>query len=249
MLTAKEVRIEISKKIANEFLPNDKIAAIAVSGSTARGGVDDYSDLEIAFFWKSEPKLEERTNPIKVLGGNITRQITPNIEYFYGVDNFSIEEFAVDFVHNLLPSFDRLIEKVHEDIDIDLKKQGLMAITSSFYPIYGNEVLESLKSKVSEYSDDYQRKVLINTKFPNLDVLKLHAFRKDFVPYYKHLSKGLTSILSCISAVNKSYFPGEKRIGWLIESFEIKPTDLHIKMEKILRGNYSDSIKNLEELI
>lgn len=248
MLTAKSARIEIAKKIICEYLPNDQIAAIAISGSTARGGVDNYSDLEIAFFWKEEPGLNERTEAINRLSGEITRQITPDIDLFFGVDNFNLKDLAVDIVHNLLPKFTRMIDDVISKVDIDLKRQALMAITSSFYPLYGEDEVQKLKENVSFYANDYQRKVFLETKLPNLGVLKLHASRKDFVPYYRHLSKGIISLLSVLCALNKVYFPGEKRVGYLIGQLKITPDSLHKRVEKIYQSDYAESILQLEEL-
>jgi predicted nucleotidyltransferase len=245
---AKRARINLAKKIANQYLPNGNIDSIAISGSTARGGVDSWSDIEIVIFWKAQPSTEDRLKPINEIKGQLTRQITPSTARFFGVENFTIGPVAIDIVHNITPIFLKLLNDTIESTDVDRKKQEILAISSSLYSLHGEELIKLIKIKTFTYALEYQKCVLMNVKLPNIEILKIHASRKDFIPFYKNLSNGIVNILDALCAVNKRYFTGEKRVAWLTEDLEIKPDNLHSRIEQIFRSGYSEGIKEIELL-
>ena len=55
MNNASKWRLELVSPIASLYAKNLKVAAVIVSGSTARGHADKYSDIEIGVFWKEPP--------------------------------------------------------------------------------------------------------------------------------------------------------------------------------------------------
>jgi hypothetical protein len=245
---AKFARQQIGIRLSRLYLPNAKIDAIALSGSTVRGGVDDWSDLELAFFWSKEPTLEERARPIREANGSVTRQITPKSQRFYGVENFNLGSLAVDVVHNLTSEFENLLISTIGENNIDPKMQEIVAVSSSFYALFGEGHIERIKRRAIDYPDEYRLEALKNLKFANLPVLKMHASRSDLIPFQRSILNGISEVLKALCAVNGRFFPGDKRTLWLIDSFVIKPADLYSRVHSILRQEPLKAIDEIEEL-
>jgi len=226
-----------------------KIEAIALSGSSARGGVDEWSDLELAVFWREPPESDERNSPLCATGGIVSRSATPKWEYFWGVDNFKAGSLCVDVVHNLSGTFDKLVKDVVEDFDTSVKKQEVVAVAASFAPLAGQSYLDSLRERCSVYHPQFQTKVLANLEFTHPTILAMHAERRDALPFRQRINQSVTDLLVGLSALNGRYFPGAKRTRWLTESLERKPANLHSRIELALAGRYEESLAAYTALV
>ncbi|MGE0174676.1 MAG: hypothetical protein AB7T49_17930 [Oligoflexales bacterium] len=247
-MDAKRARISLASRISAYYLPNEKIESIAVSGSTARGGVDDWSDLELAVFWRDPPTMEDRDIPLSKMKAVVSRQITPKNEFLWGVDNFVLGQFPIDVVHNMSTVFQKTLCEIVPKKIVEPKKQELAYISQSFEPIFGHLSLEKLKLSLGGFSSEYQQCVLEQIKFPTIGVIRTSAARGDFMHVYRNLLQGNTEILKVLCAVNGMFYPGEKRTRWLLNQFEISPANLEEKMMSLMRGDLLESCELLHTL-
>lgn len=244
----REVRMKFAHQISKYYKVFEKVEAIAVSGSTARGGCDEWSDLEIAIFWKIPPTLKVRNEVIEKLDGKVVRQITPETENFFAVDNIEVESMSVDVIHNVSDIFLKLVEDVVMNEDVSFKKQEVVAVANSFLPVYGVEFIQSLREKTKKYTQSYQLRNFNQIIPPRISLLKIYNERGDFVPFNKELILGVESLLKMLCSVNKVYYPGSKRSKWLIEFLELKPINLLERLNEVFCIRDNKSIELLEAL-
>jgi len=249
VLNATEARRKAAEWLASYYPSTENLEAIAISGSTARGGADDWSDIELAMFWKQAPAEDMRLDPIQKAGGVISRKVIADSDYFFAVENFKVGDMCFDVVHNLSARFFSLIEQVVSRNDINPKKQEVVAMASSFVGLRGEALVNTFQDRSKPYSDVFQKKVLENLEFPTPNQFNMHSERRDTIAFQKCLTNGVEQVLQALCAINRRYYPGSKRAHWLVDSLEQKPDDLLSKMEQAFFGDYNHSKKIFESLV
>jgi hypothetical protein len=248
-VNATHARKTAAEWLASFYPSTENLEAIAISGSTARGGADDWSDIELALFWKQAPSDGMRLDPIHKAGGNISRKIFSDSDYFYAVENFKIGDLCFDVVHNLSPRFFSLVDQVVNQHDTNPKKQEVVAMASCFIGLRGEALVKMFQEQSKPYSDAFQKKALEKLEFPTPNQLNIHSERRDTIAFHKCLTNGVEQMLQALCAINRRYYPGSKRAHWLVDSLELKPNDLLSKMEQVFFGDYAQSKKIFESLV
>lgn len=243
-----EARIAYARELSKLYLPNEKIQAIVVSGSTARQFSDEYSDLELAIFWKEAPLEEERNSPLKKLGAQVSRQITPDNDFFYGVDNFLVGDFAVDVVHNLCPRFQQLVESIVSAQSADTKRENLVAMCQSFFPVFGGNFVRELQS-ICLYTTEFANKLLGVLEPANIGVMTMHAQRGDVLSFQRFLCKGVEDLLRLCCILNYRFFPQPKRLKPLLSNLKTCPENFEKRILEIFRLTPTKAIEEYSSLL
>ena len=73
MNPASQWRFDLAQKIASIYAHNPPVAAVMISGSTARGHADRFSDVELGVFWDQPPTETERAVVVEQSGADLIR--------------------------------------------------------------------------------------------------------------------------------------------------------------------------------
>jgi|GEM_PF-1643893 len=243
-----EARIAYARKLSKLYLPNDKIQAIVVSGSTAREFSDEFSDLELALFWKQEPEEQERNAPLERLGAQVSRQITPDNDFFYGVDNFIVGNFAVDVVHNLSDRFQQMVESVVSAQKMDTKRENLVAMCQRFFPVWGGSYIREIQSTCL-YNTEYANKLLDALEPANIGVMTMHAHRSDVLSFQRFLCQGVEDLLRLCCILNYTFFPQPKRLKPLLANLKNCPEGFEKRILEIFLLTPQEAIEEYSNLL
>ena len=110
-------RLGLARELAALYAKNEKISAVFVAGSVARGWADEHSDLEIDILWKEDPTDEDRMAPIREANGEIVRFLEWEDNdwsevYLYKGVKMEMSHFLQRTVEKMTVKPERLVERI-----------------------------------------------------------------------------------------------------------------------------------------
>jgi hypothetical protein len=125
-------RMAEARRAAQAYQPNPKLAALAMAGSVGSGLADQFSDLELDCYWFSAPGDQDRTGPIRALGGDLTALSDYDQDEEERSEDYRLGELDVTVTNFLTGSVERFLDQVVQDADTDLvKHMHLVALQRS----------------------------------------------------------------------------------------------------------------------
>ncbi|MEV4265252.1 nucleotidyltransferase domain-containing protein [Kribbella sp. NPDC049584] len=108
-------RREAVQPVLNTFAAADGVDAVIVSGSTARGDADRWSDVEVGVFWARRPSLAERVAVADVAGAADIRTVNEGTPPWY--DHIYLgaprsDGLMVEVVHTTTPAVENMLDDV-----------------------------------------------------------------------------------------------------------------------------------------
>src|SRR5215472_10739443 len=91
-------RFALAQAVAPYYNANPKVAAVAVTGSVARGYADRFSDLDLAVFWSLAPTDQERSAIIERARGRHAQLVASHEETCWS-DTYEVDGIAIDVQH------------------------------------------------------------------------------------------------------------------------------------------------------
>jgi hypothetical protein len=244
-------RLELAKENAKRFISNPNVKAIIVTGSVALGYADDNSDIDTIVMYK-ELIPEEEYNSIvenaKNSGGDLyggtAREGFALYEYVKGI--------RCDFGHGYFEQTEKLISDMVNNPDTDETKQLLISGFVDCIPLYGEEWVNTWRLVASDYPDKLTDLILKeHLRFhPKWVLEKMVIDRNDTIYLYEILVQSIKDIICVLCALNKIYYNGKlKSTFYFIKRMNLKPANLQLRFEKILKNGDKDSVNELYELI
>ena len=145
MEAASAWREGLVRALLDAFAANPEVAAAALSGSTARGTADRWSDIEVMVFWSRPPTDEARTDAARAGGAAIRRLYAYDADEQIWCDDLSAgpEQILVEVTHCLVATaeeqLDRLLEQcVPEPLLLNFAQGVVDAV-----PAHGSELLSA----------------------------------------------------------------------------------------------------------
>lgn len=241
----------LASDIAEIYALNPKAEAVLLGGSVSRNWQDEYSDIELLIFWKEAPTDEDRNASIKKLNGEII-DFHPFEEeewaetYISRGVKFEISNFLTDTIHNV-------IKDVISCFDTDLEKQCIIAAIDNGTSLYGEQVINSMKERVSIYPDELREAMVVENIYLgnrwNNRAALLH--RQDWLMLYKVMVTVQTNLMGILFSLNRHYVP-HPAFKWQrnsLELMDITPENAIARFESVFLEEPSLSVKELESII
>ena len=181
-----EWRLDFAKTLIDKISNIKIIDSIIVGGSVARGFADEYSDLEIGFFWKEF----QRKEIIEAFQGEL---LVPLKEYIRVgecnfEDNIVVSSLQIDLCHRKSKEFRRTIHEVLEGRDLGLKSLNSCEVIESCIPLYGQNLIHKWKESLEKYPNKLRTHIIENNivYLSNGNCL-IHIYRNDLTAFYGFL--------------------------------------------------------------
>lgn len=220
-------RMEIARPVAQVYGRLEGVDWIAVSGSTARGNADEYSDLEM---WATGGSLPDLAARMAVLSGlSDTGHAAPREEAKGGMTRPEAAVISGVAVYVTVGSNNDLLS-VGLEIDKNLGTPMEAAI-ADFHDLVVLHDPKGLYRTVKQRLDDYP--VMLGTKVIGRllqEIVDLcanavpRAFRsQNWMELLHARSAGQEALLRIAFVLNRDYFPRVKDADWLLDSMAQLP--------------------------
>ncbi len=234
MNEASQWRFAFARNLASIYAANSHVAAVIVSGSTARGHADRYSDIELGVFWHRPPTDADRRSAAEAIGGDLHRLFPYDPEeevwsddYFLGRSHpdqaksgvlLEVGHYTTDYVN-------RTFDAVLRDHDPAPLKQNFIAGIVHAMPLYNTELVQEWKARAAVYPDGLRLAVV--RQHAQID----HFWRSEMwlarsenlTMLYQSFVQAQQQMLHVLLGLNKVYYFGFKWLDVIVERLEQKP--------------------------
>jgi hypothetical protein len=249
--SATQARIDLARRNAARFTEDPNVKAVMVVGSVAHGMADDNSDIDCTVFTE-RPLRQEEYEAIcaaaKESGGDL----------YYGTptDGFAVYQYVegirCDFGFETIESAERSHAEFLEQPNTDPIKQLVAGGFLDGIALYGEDWIAGWQARLAHYPDGLAAAVVRkHLRFHPYWVLeKMGRDRDEWLFFYEALLEAEQNILGILCGLNRLYHPGKvKGVAWTIGKMAIKPPELLLRLEQILRGEPGLAIGRLRELL
>lgn len=237
MNAASRWRHTFAEKIAPIYAANPHVAAVCVSGSTARGHADRYSDIELGVFWHRPPTDAERQETADAIDGDLDRLYPYDPENEVWSDAFFLGRapsgrpksgILLEVIHYTTDYLGRTFDAVLHDHDPAPLKQNFIAGVVHAIPLYNAELVHEWKARAVVYPDGLRLAVV--RRHAQID----HFWRSEMWParsgnlmmLYQSFVQAHQQMLHVLLGLNRVYYFGFKWLDVIAARLEQKPADL-----------------------
>lgn len=204
-------RIEFARSFTALWRDSGALCAI-VGGSTAKLTADQYSDLEVAVYYRDLPEDHVRRQILKSINAIESfpfKSIKPADSQIE--DNVTINDLRVDIIHCRIDMLNIWLNRMLVDHDPNLNIQSIAAALKSGESLFGSEHLIQLKERLKIYPEKLALEIF-NQQFATIGVsqLQIAEYRGDRHMFYAILSSQHRRLLPILFAINRCFYPGEK---------------------------------------
>jgi len=267
-------RTSLGRTVAQAYIQDKNVAAVALGGSVGRGWADAHSDIELFVFWQEPPSNDARSAAVARAGGTIDILWTSppaDTEYHalieradgcvgqlwpYEDDEWS-EHFYVNCVNIgvsgfLVATIDRYLIDLIERYDPAEGKQIIVAAVQHGVPIYGLELVQHWQAQASSYPVGLAQAVIVeqlelDEQWSAVDML---AERDERLILYTLFARMTQRIVRILLALNGMYLP-DPRLKWLdrlVAQMEIKPVQLDLQLKQVFQLEPKTVVVVLQQL-
>lgn len=222
---------EIAKRITQQALrlPDElpTVQALGLSGSTARGGMDAFSDVDICVYVRGDyPAPEVRRQAYATLG--FTAPIYFDVDFATSRgDGFIIEGMRCDFNWMGVKKMRQFLADLESDFEApEFLPGGLATVKPLHDP---QNLIVQLQSEIPAYSIARSRhrvqQALREIRFSLYDLswLPKAAYRGDVFSFLKYQSALFEKLFYALFALNQVWYSDEKRLTERITRFTAIP--------------------------
>ncbi|GIN37091.1 DUF4037 domain-containing protein [Heyndrickxia oleronia] len=241
----------LASDLSKIYSKNKKVEAVLLGGSVSRNWDDEYSDIELFIFWKEAPLDEDRLSPIKVTNGSII-EFYPYEEEEWS-ETYITRGVKLEISNFLTSTVKRIINDVIKNFDIELAKQCLVATVQNGHVLFGINVINELKKKVTHYPNELSKAMIkhyldMGNRWNNREAL---LAREDWLMLHQVIVSVHSNVMGVLFGLNRHYVhhPAFKWQRYSLEAMKITPKDSAKRLSSILLEPPKKSVQILEEII
>jgi hypothetical protein len=237
------------------YASESRVQVVLLSGSTARGDADRWSDVEIGVFWSAPPDDDIRTRLAATGGAQVSGLFMYEEHGQVWFDELDLatprpEGLRVEVVHRLTSSAERLLELVldeHAPEPIGLNLAQGIADGTGFH---GDELVAQWKARVALYPDALAVAVIesggVIEEFWQWEV---HVDRGNPVLLVGWFSAVCEQVLNILLALNRQYGPRPKRLDAFVAALDVGPPRLGERLRQVFTVDAPVAARILSELV
>lgn len=260
MNAASQWRFAFVRQLAPVYAANPHVAAAIVSGSTARGHADRYSDSEVGVFWHRPPTDAERQAAADAIDGDLHKlyPYDPVEEvwsdaYFLGRAHSGRPKSGVmvEVVHYTTDYVKRNFEAVLVDYNPDPLKQNLVAGIIDAIPLHNGGLVQAWKERAANYPDGLRLAVV--RRHAQID----HFWRtemwlargENLMMLYQSFVQAHQQMLHVLLGLNKVYYFGFKWLDVVAGRLKMKPPDLLRRLRRAYQVNPAEGAREVSAIV
>lgn len=240
-----------TKDFFKDFLDDKRINAIFLGGSGSRNIADKYSDIEVFIIWDVETTKETRTS----IFNNTNYEILVDEEFESPAEwttSLLIDDIKFDIYHWEEPLIDYFYEEIYTKLSASSSVQCSISSMLDAKTIKGEEYINFLKAKFSNYPKELAEKIIKKKSFyESWGVRYVLLEREDFLALENMMNGYLIQALKVLFALNKVYLRSTN-FKWLDyqESLLLyKPDNLANRIRFISTNANREGLEELEKLL
>ena len=243
----------MAKQKIKPYINHPQAKAAMVTGSTATGQADFYSDVEMFIYYERLPSIEllqfaRRQNngsePIRVLG-NYDEGFWGEFYFIDGIE-FQIGNVTIKF-------WERDMATVLQELEVTSPAQKALSGMLECIPLYGEELISQWKSRIADYPDELARAMVESYLdfFPIWAVGEHLAARDSTLFQHQIRLEAGQNILGVLAGLNRLYYSTFqfKRMKQFIEQMNIAPKNLYARLESIYHQEPLAVASQLKKLV
>lgn len=248
-------RLMLAEQAAQAYTPNEKLAALAVSGSVGTGLADRFSDLELDCYWFTPPGDADRLDPIHRLGGELGALWDYDSGEEEWSDDYRLGELDVTVSSFLVGTIGRFLDDVVLRTDTDPVKHMRLAALQRCRPLYGTDLIRTWRARAAVYPETLVAAVAerslgrhVLTGWGARDAL---ACRGDDLAIHDLLTRVQHAVFGAVLALNHVYMP-HRMIKWqryLIGELDVLPEQFADRLQLVWTSSSAEALGHAETLL
>lgn len=245
--------LALAKQNIQAYIADPEAKAAMVTGSTATGQADFYSDVEMFIYYERLPSIEElqlarqRNNgsePIRVLG-NYDEGFWGEFYFIDGIE-FQIGNVTIEF-------WERDMATVLQELEVISPAQKALSGMLDCIPLYGKKLIQKWKRQIADYPDALALAMIKkHLDFFPIWAVGEHLAARDTIMFQHQIRlEAGQNILGVLAGLNRLYYSTFqfKRIKQFIERMNLAPENLYARLESIYHQEPLAVANQLKELV
>ena len=241
--------VSIAQNLASKLISIDGIDFVLLIGSHAVGNADQYSDLDILFYYTEDPSEEKIKEVLNVPNANKFR--LDDEKYHIPI---RVPEISTTLMGIHISSISRLVDQ-YPDITYKEYYELFTYIVQARLLAGDETIFEAWKDKVNDISPELKQKTIAH-HIPSLkywitqEGLLKQAKRGEWLYVNEVLQDCVKWALTVIYMLNNQMFINSKRARQKLEQMEIKPSNTISILEEasLAINSYEGMERNIERL-
>jgi hypothetical protein len=247
-----EWRIALARELAPYYAGHEGIKMVVLGGSPSRGLADRYSDLDVIVYWDSLDRLWIEDGPLEGLMCE-RRAFMQSPQTDICLESWFFGTLKVDFGHVTMAAWEEMTGEVTEKLSTD---GGLQKSIQGFLDsivLYGHDMAEEWKRKLSVYPEGLARKMVeANLRLYVKGCLMNQGWKRgERLFFFDGLCTMFRRILGILAGVNRVYYTFDEP-RWVeqeLHRMPLAPADLWSRMKRALEAGGEEADMILEQLI
>ncbi|MDJ0572341.1 MAG: hypothetical protein QNJ53_25315 [Pleurocapsa sp. MO_192.B19] len=245
--------LALAKQKIQAYISNPEAKAAMVTGSTATGEADFYSDVEMFIYYDELPSSEKL---------KLARQQNQGSEPICTFDDCSEGHFGefyfidgVEFqIGNMTIAFwEREMATVLEKLEVTSTLQKALSGMLDCIPVYGEALIQEWKRQIAKYPDTLAQAMIKKYLdfFPIWALEKRLATRDTTLFQHQIRLEAGQNLLGILAGLNRLYYSTFqfKRMKQFIEQMNIAPENLYVRLESLYHQEPLSAASQLKELV
>ena len=245
--------LALAKQQIQAYTAHPQAKAAMITGSTATGQADYYSDVEMFIYYDQLPPKEalqlvrqqnQGSKPTRVFDGHGEGHFGE----FYFVDDvdFQVGHWTVSFL-------EQEIATVLQELDVDSPRQKILSGILDCVPVYGESLILKWQREISNYPDALAGAMVRKYfKFFPIWALQSHLAERDATLFQHQIRLEIgQNLLGVLAGLNRLYYSTFqfKRMRQFIDCMNFAPDNLYLRLENIYHQEPLSAANQLRELV
>lgn len=246
--------LALGKKLLEPYtqLPNARAAMI--TGSSAEGVSDFYSDIDMTVYYDNELPSEEDLARIRAQNGAPERVWLLGDRAEGGIaEAYELDGIQAQIGHTTIAVWEDEIAEIVERFNADTPLHKAMSGTLESVTVYGDAYMEKWKKQIANYPEGLRRAMVEKHLqfFPYWYNQPQMQARDATIWHYQILTESAYNLIAILAGLNRLYFTTFqfKKTHRFLEQMQVKPENFEPRLHELFRLDSAAAAASLESLV
>lgn len=246
--------VTLARKVVQPYTHLPTLCAAMVTGSAAKGLSDNYSDLDLTYYYADELPDEDALATIRQQHGAAERKwlLGDRAEGTFA-EAYDLYGIEVQIGHTTIAAWEASIDKVLVELECDSPLQKALEGTLACQALYGDRYIQQWKERLAAYPPALaEAMVTQHLAFFPLWGLEAHFRTRDAtIWFYQSMVEAAQNLVAVLAGLNRLYFTTFqcKRMNRFLNQMTIAPVDLAPRLERLFQADRTVAVAELETLV
>lgn len=227
----------VAPSVASSYHSIPGLIGVLLSGSTAEGVSDNYSDIDMMFYWENLPTEEQLARAMNNNGAGERKWNVQAREEEQLMEAYDVAGIECQLAHSTVPAWHREMDEVLVKLDIKSPNQKALSGTLSGIALFGEDLIDSMKQRAANYPAALAKAMIEGHLqfFPWWRIEDRMPQRDGTIWKHRVLVENAENLLGVLAGVNRVYFSNFqfKKMKIFLAQLEEKPDRLAERIEAL----------------